>query len=224
MVQNSLEDRTGIPRRILGKSTSFLTRRIDAHHNRSQLDGGVHTVAALRTMLPSSAYPTVLTGHASLNKAILFPHDTILAVCSHPPSSSPPTYDPEHPKNGDAIPSGVFEMSFAMPSSGGVKGVTNGFAIVGSKGTLGVRTANGNIILTLTVAPTKAGDEEKVETFEEKSCGVEIELKEFFADVQRGGDCLQEDVGLLGAVGDVAFIEAALGSSGKELSLPIVGK
>ncbi|KAG8826381.1 hypothetical protein FRB91_010854 [Serendipita sp. 411] len=162
------------------------------------LDGGVHSAAALRVVLPSQF--TDLTGIASLNREHLAPHDTIhtLIRCD----------DGSH---------GIFELSFGLPSGPGI----DTFRVVGTEGTLLISkynetdeaTQKSQQFIKVSITNAKTG---KTEEIVEKSCGVEMELANFARHL--GGD----DDGLgspVGALKDVAIIQAGLDSNGHTINL-----
>ncbi|KAG9046909.1 hypothetical protein FS837_003414, partial [Tulasnella sp. UAMH 9824] len=78
------------------------------------LDGGVHSMAVLRTILPSPV--ASVSGHASLTKPYLLPHDSIQSVVAL-----------------DSGAHGLVELSFAAPSSARAESFT---VITGTEGFL----------------------------------------------------------------------------------------
>ncbi|EGN93362.1 hypothetical protein SERLA73DRAFT_97769 [Serpula lacrymans var. lacrymans S7.3] len=167
------------------------------------LDGGVHSTAALRVMLPGKM--THLSSFASLNKKYLPPHDTINAIVK--------VDDGSH---------GIFEMSFAAPATSLSQG--NRIIITGTDGWLSVEQAKvlgtqGGIeipVLRINLRMvTKVNDKpgpERTEIIDEPVKGVEAELGSFFAAVAGTRD---DGLGSpVGALEDVAFIQAALNSEG----------
>ncbi|KZV69597.1 oxidoreductase family protein [Peniophora sp. CONT] len=157
------------------------------------LDGGVHNAAVLRVILPS---PLVsLTGYAALHREFLAPHDTIHAVA--------------RTANGA---SGTFELTFAAPSS--ELSATNGYTIIGSKGFLHVRTADGKHNIEVHV------NDAETETMEITLGGVEEELKSFLKAAGGEDDGTQDP---RSALKDLAFIEAALTSDGSAVDLSALG-
>ncbi|KIM36263.1 hypothetical protein M413DRAFT_449312 [Hebeloma cylindrosporum] len=170
------------------------------------LDGGVHTVAALRIMLPHAW--THLTGFASLNKGYLEPHDTIHTVA----------------KAGDHF-HGILEMTFASPTSS--KPQADQFVITGTEGWLSLNEVevpgeDGPVmrITVRSVVKTEGKPEEEKEDVIDvpASKGVSVELRSFF-DAIAGKD---DGLGLgdpQAALGDVAFIQAALNSNGEVVDL-----
>ncbi|KAF8840141.1 NAD(P)-binding protein [Paxillus ammoniavirescens] len=174
------------------------------------LDGGVHSVAALRVILPSPmAY---LSGFASLNVEWLEPQDTINAIIK--------SADGSH---------GIFELSFGAPTPSR-ESVGNGIVITGTDGFLTVNrtevrdpiTGNNKSIFRLTIKSATRGTDgkpgsEQEEVIDEPVRGVELELAGFFAAVLEGKD---DGLGSpMGALQDVAVIEAALNSGGKLVDL-----
>lgn len=173
------------------------------------LDGGVHSVAALRVILPSAM--THLSGFASLNKEWLAPHDTINAII----------------KNADGS-HGILELSFAAPSPSR-SDAGQGLVITGTDGWLQVQqTLTRDLIhnveksvfrITIKSATRDANGvlgPEKEEVIDEPIRGVELEQASFFAALDGKVDGLGSP---LGALKDVAVIEAALTSGGELVDL-----
>jgi predicted dehydrogenase len=168
-------------------------RTIPEYQGGFLLDGGVHTVAALRLILPERM--TALSGFASLNKDYLAPHDSITATVKAGNHSH-----------------GIFYMTFAHPTQ--KKPNADGFSFIGDKGfiTINAVPANGKQVLKVTVH-TADGESSEEYPFE----GVKVELDSFFAKL-RGEDTLE--IGdPLEALRDVAFIQAALVSDGNSIEL-----
>jgi predicted dehydrogenase len=167
----------------------------------------VHDAAALRTLLPSPL--ASLTGHASLAKPILAPHDTL--------SASLKTASGAH---------GTLSMTFAAPHpSAGAALAPNTYIVRGARGwlTLGRLPNNyGRMRLVVNSVQKKAGSEGpgELQTREEEfeSVGVREEIRSWLKALNG------EDDGLgLGdprnMLKDVAVIEAALTSAGNEVDL-----
>ncbi|KAF5373425.1 hypothetical protein D9615_009419, partial [Tricholomella constricta] len=171
------------------------------------LDGGVHTIAALRVMLPHQL--THLSAFASLNKDYLMPHDTINAVV----------------RAGSHF-HGTAELTFASPTKS--RPVSDGFVITGTDGWLSVNQVNveGSDAPVLRVSitsviKTEGGETEegeKVEIIEEPVQGVKAELASFF-DAILGKSGVADFGDPLAALRDVAFIQAALNSDGRLVDL-----
>ncbi|KAG6919063.1 hypothetical protein DXG01_009316 [Tephrocybe rancida] len=163
------------------------------------LDGGVHTIAALRTMLPSRI--THLTGFASLNREFLAPHDTINAAV----------------RAGTDF-HGTAELTFAAPTKS--RPVTDGYVITGTQGWISVNFGSVVRVVVKSVAKTEDGsvEDEKEEVIEEPSRGVERELEAFFGVIEgKEGALAIGDP--LEALRDVAFIQASLNSNGALVDL-----
>ncbi|KAJ3562817.1 hypothetical protein NP233_g9341 [Leucocoprinus birnbaumii] len=163
------------------------------------LDGGVHTIAALRVMLPHPL--TALSGFASLNKSYLAPHDTVHTIVQAGPEIK-----------------GTAELTWASPTKS--RPASDGFVISGTKGWVAVNQVSGNIRVAIhsVVRAEDGSEDEKEEIIEEKSIGVQAELDSFFAALQGKND----GKGLgdpLAALGDVAFFQAALNSQGSLVDL-----
>ncbi|TFK31430.1 oxidoreductase family protein [Crucibulum laeve] len=175
------------------------------------LDGGVHTIAALRTMLPGSF--THLSAFASLSKEYLKPHDTIHSVVRGGTGNS--TYH------------GIIELTWAHPTP--TRPQADGIIITGSQGYISVNTVYSSsggppVIRIKTTRLVKVDDKEKEEVDEEEvvSKGVEAELASFFKAVEgKAEDGLGEP---REALKDVAFIQAGLESEGKEVDLEALVK
>ncbi|KAG6822677.1 hypothetical protein H0H92_012962, partial [Tricholoma furcatifolium] len=153
------------------------------------LDGGVHTVAALRVMLPARL--THLSGFASLNKDYLAPHDTINAVV----------------RAGTSF-HGTAELTFASPTQ--ARPVTDGFLITGTEGWLSVNQVGKHLKVTInSVVKTEDGQEiEKESTYKELVEGVKLEVRAFLS-IAAGREDILRDIGdPLEALRDVAFIQA----------------
>ncbi|TFK86224.1 oxidoreductase family protein [Polyporus arcularius HHB13444] len=172
------------------------------------LDGGVHTIAVLRKVLPSSF--TSLSAYASLAKDILKPHDTINAVVASDDNSH-----------------GIIELSWGTPVQSRVTEAHSSISITGDKGWLEATRVGENIrVVVRTAVLDENGkpvwDEEKKlwketeEVIEEKSCGVEKEIESWLRAVDGEDDGLDAPRGTLV---DVAFIEAALNSKGTPVDL-----
>ncbi|KAJ3822034.1 hypothetical protein F5880DRAFT_1732343 [Lentinula raphanica] len=168
------------------------------------LDGGVHTIAALRTILPQPL--THLSGFASLNKDYLAPHDTIHSVI-----------------RAGSHYHGIVEMTFASPTQ--KTPAAENIVITGSKGWLACNPSPEGFKLVIRAAEESDSDsepakeKEEVATFPRK--GVETELVAFFDDiVKQGAGKPTSGVGdPKAALGDVAFIQAALNSEGNLIDL-----
>jgi predicted dehydrogenase len=169
------------------------------------LDGGVHFSALLRVVLP---YPlTHLSGFVSLNKDYLLPHDTIQAIA----------------KAGDNF-HGIIEITYASPTKSLPQGDL--LVITGTEGWLSVNAVNKpgtteTFIRTVIKSVVKVDgnpDEEKEEVIEKPKSGIAAEFASFF-DAISGKD---DGLGLgepFSALGDVAFIQAALNSNGELVDL-----
>lgn len=173
------------------------------------LDGGVHFVAALRVILPSAM--THLSGFASLNKEWLAPHDTINAIIKNADNSH-----------------GIYELTFAAPSPSR-SDAGRGIIITGTDGWLQVQETLAHDLIhnvekrifriTIKSATRDANGKlgpEKEEVIDEPIRGVELEQASFFAALDGKDDGLGSP---LGALRDVAVIEAALTSNGELIDL-----
>ncbi|KAG6856409.1 hypothetical protein H0H87_004839 [Tephrocybe sp. NHM501043] len=159
------------------------------------LDGGVHTIAALRTILPSRL--THLSGFASLNKEYLAPHDTINAIV----------------RAGTDF-HGTAELTWAAPIK--ARPNTDGFFITGTKGWLSVNFSGG--VYRVLIKWVDESGNEREEVIEKEGQGVKGELEAFFA-VAEGKEGALVIGDPLEALRDVAFIQAALNSDGSLVDL-----
>ncbi|KZT59962.1 NAD(P)-binding protein [Calocera cornea HHB12733] len=157
------------------------------------LDGGVHSAAFLRTVLPS---PFVsLAGFATLLNEHLAPHDCIHATL----------------KCADGA-QGVFNLN---SGAGGYEG-GGGTSILGTDGSIEVQhfSKEGKPWIRAVLKEGKKGAQ-KTETFEHASCGV-LEEQRYFVDAVNGKN--DNDYGNpRGALEDVAVIQAGLTSEGSKV-------
>ncbi|KAG6860684.1 hypothetical protein C0995_008676 [Termitomyces sp. Mi166 len=160
------------------------------------LDGGVHTIAALRTMLPHRL--THLTGFASLNKDYLEPHDTINVIV----------------RSGTNF-HGTAELTWAAPTKS--RPATDMFLITGTEGWLSVNMVGGVLKVMIKSVDGETGEEKK-EASEYEVQGVKAEIEAFFGVIEKRADALA--IGNpLEALRDVAFIQASLNSNGSLVDL-----
>ena len=159
----------------------------------------------LRVVLP---YPlTHLSGFASLNKDYLLPHDTIQAIA----------------KAGDNF-HGIIEITFASPTKS--LPVGDRLVITGTEGWLSVNVVNKpgtkrTFIRTVIRSVVKVDgkpDEEKEEVIEYPESGIAAEFGSFFDAIKGKNDGLGFGEPFA-ALGDVAFIQAALNSNGELVDL-----
>ncbi|KAH9947758.1 oxidoreductase family protein [Amylocystis lapponica] len=172
------------------------------------LDGGVHTIAALRVMLPSRM--KTLSGFASLNKKWLAPHDTINAAVQ--------SADGSH---------GLVELTFAAPTESRASLAGNGITITGTDGWISVNQVQvldggapvGGLRVSINkLQKDKDGKEigEKEEIIDKKTDGVPQEIARFARAINGQDDGFGTP---RGALNDVAFIQAALNSNGAPIDL-----
>ncbi|KAK0460405.1 uncharacterized protein EV420DRAFT_1306330 [Desarmillaria tabescens] len=159
------------------------------------LDGGVHTIAVLRVLLPQPI--THLSSFASLNKDYLAPHDTIHAIAKAS----------EHYN-------GTIEMSFAFPTVSKPVSAKDAYVVTGTKGYVSISMEGGFVKAVLTT-------EKKETVVEERMRGVEVELGSFF-NATNGKEGVEPFGNPVGALKDVAFIEAALKSEGALIDLGLL--
>ncbi|TFK22419.1 NAD(P)-binding protein [Coprinopsis marcescibilis] len=166
------------------------------------LDGGVHTIAVLRTILPKPL--THLSAFPSLNKDYLKPHDTIHAIIKAEGSFN-----------------GTLEMTWAFPTE--KKPQADQFVVTGTRGWLSINSSWSPPVFRVTIASIgkggEGGKEDVVEEIVEKPMkGVETELKSFFDAISGNNETLpfgDPDA----ALQDVAVIQAALNSDGHLVDL-----
>ncbi len=167
------------------------------------LDGGVHSAAALRIVLPSPLQQ--VTGFTSLSRKYLAPQDTITSVIKC--------------ENGAY---GTFELTFASPS-GTLSKKRNGIVVTGTKGWLetGYATNDQGVQVLRTIihhASGKSDIPDTEEIIEEPTCGVVKEIESFVKAVQGEDD--GKGLGIpSAALQDVAVIQAALTSNGNAVDL-----
>ncbi|THH08227.1 hypothetical protein EW145_g2847 [Phellinidium pouzarii] len=180
------------------------------------LDGGVHSVALLRMLLPDPIKQ--VTSYASLSQPHLPPQDTITALLSCTPISDVSS-DPK-----DKKAHGIFELSFAAPAPSRSK-VGNTTIVTGNKGwlqisneTVGEKSVVRTTIHKVTHEPQKEGDvlEEEVEVIGEVRKSVEAEISSFLDALAGKNDGLGNP---LATLLDVAVIQATLTSEGAAIDI-----
>jgi len=166
-----------------------------------------------------------LTSYASLSREHLLPHDTITALISCSPADATPT----EPQPVDKPAHGIFELSFASPAPSRA-GVGNTTIVTGTKGWLELSNAkivavDGTeqsvvrvTIYKVTHPQEKEGDvlTEEEEVVDEPVKGVDVEMASFVKAIQGEDDGFGAP---LGALRDVAIIQASLNSEGKVVDL-----
>ncbi|KAF5328449.1 hypothetical protein D9619_013263 [Psilocybe cf. subviscida] len=185
------------------------------------LDGGVHTAAMLRVILPAS--PTHLTGFAALNKAILVPHDTIHSVLK--------AVGEDKDGNEMTLFTGTSDMTFASPTE--TSPPCDELIVAGTNGWISITTTyrdENSFIRSRTVKRVQKSSKESISSGEDQEeedqeeitempdKGVDAELLAFFGAVEqaRQGKEARDNLGDPShALWDVAFIEAALKSDGR---------
>ncbi|KAI9060054.1 oxidoreductase family protein [Trametes sanguinea] len=169
------------------------------------LDGGVHTIAALRLILPSPM--KTVSAFASLAKDILPPHDTINAIVK--------SADGSH---------GLVELTWGAPTPSRSSEAGNNITVTGTEGWLSVTRANGAVrVVVKTITRDKDGKPtgETEEVIEEKEVGIRKEIEGFVQAIDGADDGVDDPRGTLV---DVAFIEAALNSDGAPVDLVELAK
>ncbi|KAK0184467.1 hypothetical protein F5146DRAFT_938488 [Armillaria mellea] len=182
----------------IGKDSKYYKtpwRTVPEYQGGFLLDGGVHTIAVLRVLLPQPI--THLSSFASLNKDYLAPHDTIHAIAKAS----------EHYN-------GTLEMTFAFPTTSKPVSAKDVCVVTGTEGYAAISIEGGFVKAVLAT--------EKKETIvEERMTGVQVELKSFF-DAAEGKESIEPFGNPVGALKDVAFIEAALKSNGALVDLDLL--
>ncbi|WWC57826.1 uncharacterized protein I303_100361 [Kwoniella dejecticola CBS 10117] len=196
------------------------------------LDGGVHSIAMLRVILPDP--PAAVVSSASLHRKHTPPHDTILALvlpassATKEPSGSTTKLDINRlqaaklPEPGKSTPAGTITFTWALPDIEPrppkelqVLNITclNGkLTLINDSGTriLEVSPANGSRVKAVKETSAKKG--------------VEVELAYFARAVQatKAGRAVDpaEDYGTpINTVWDVAVIQAMLQSNGNKVDI-----
>lgn len=197
------------------------------------MDGGVHDIAMLRTVIPT--LPAKIISSASLHRKHLLPHDTVQAIALPPSAAATEPHGPKTalttavhseqsipgPPVGQSAPTGTIVMSFADPDLNGQATRLNGLYISCLHGRVELLNANGE--WTCNVFGAKESGV-KDESKSGKADGVPNECNFFaraVASRKAGQDINQEeDLGNpRGPMWDVSVIEAMLTSNGKEVDL-----
>jgi predicted dehydrogenase len=145
---------------------------------------------------------------------VLAPHDTIHAIVRLAPGPNASSNSkPAH---------GIFEVSFGAPDPSYSK-LPNGTTVTGTEGWLSItntrKDGQPHIRVEVYENGHEVGSASSVpsQVIEEKNQGVDRELENFVRLVRGEGDAGSGT--LDGALSDVAFIEAALHSEGKPVTL-----
>jgi len=208
------------------------------------LDGGVHSAALLRLVLPTRM--THLTAYASLSKSYLAPHDAIYAVVKNAPvPTESAVQDPKTTPTPFAH--GVLELAFSAPTASRSSPQNgNGTIFTGAAGFITLSRGkfadgSGKLSVEVTKVVKSKGPDgedketESVTTYEEKERGVEVEIGAFLRAIspvsrsvisneslayKGGSGAYLDHIGEpRGALQDVAIIQAGLTSAGKEVDL-----
>ncbi|KAL1413381.1 hypothetical protein Q8F55_001143 [Vanrija albida] len=198
------------------------------------LDGGVHWAALLRTVLPTP--PARLIAHKSLHRAHMVPHDTITALALPPRGSEVAPHGAATTVGGTGDPAallaagrsqatGTIILSWAIPDTPRASRPPNELYVVAEHATL--RLVNHGRSWTVELTPG-AGTPAKAAFKEGKVSGVEAELAAFGDAVRAAVDGAHDAQTNFGspedALWDLAFIQAALGSDGREVSIEGVAR
>lgn len=195
------------------------------------LDGGVHTAAMLRIILPVP--PARIIATAALHRTHLLPHDTVTALALPPASAAVEPHGPSTKldtaahsmrdmpiKPGKSFPTGTLLLSWSAPDTNPDKRPANGLWAVCEHATISLSQAGRNWVLTVTGVNGRhmESSEETVEM-----CGVAVELEHFGAAVAKAKagkkDDLENWAEPRGSLWDLALIEACLNSDAKEVDL-----
>jgi predicted dehydrogenase len=204
------------------------------------LDGGVHSTAMLRTLLPTP--PNTIISTAALHRTHLLPHDTITALAL---PSDEATVDPHGPPTalnairtandvpggiGKSSPQGIIFMSWALPDIPAESREPNGITVVCLNGQVTVRaegTTERQWVINLSAANGSGVQSGK---WSGRWCGVEREVGMFaraVAAAKQGKESGEENYGTpRGSLWDLAIIEACLSSNGRPVDVAklIAGK
>lgn len=201
-------------------------RTIPGYQGGFLLDGGVHSAALIRSIIPiplEGKFGAKISGWVGLIRDYLAPEDTMNVSVSFG-SGSEAASNESHIAS-DAL--GTFNLSFAAASSE-IGKKRNGFDIYGTDGWIETRNAtssDGKSIKKITIHSTEKTNEgerkESVEEVEvENNVGVEKEIEAFFASIM--GKASDQEAAFgdpTKALWDVAFIEAGLKSKGRAVNL-----
>ena len=194
------------------------------------LDGGVHSAALLRVILPDT--PASVVSVSSLHRRLFPPYDTVQALILPEDES---ITDPQGPTtklktqpnavprpSGRSVPTGTITMTWALPDledrSPRVHQILTVTCLNGR-----LTLTNDNQIRYLEVLPAAGSDVEPVKEMSTKK-GVEVEIAWFANAIQavRAGKEVdpKEDFGKpINTVWDVAFIQSLLQSNGQKTSI-----
>jgi len=183
-------------------------------------------------VLPEYARPATIISSASLHRAHLPPHDTILGIATTQTTTSPhgsktalkALHDEgEIPGGvGKSSPGGTILMSFALPDTPPESRSPQGLTITALHGVVEITNIKGN--WTCAVYPG-AGSSVQAQKQSGQGDGVEVEFGAFAraVDAAKGGKEVSEDEKELGsprgALWDVAVVQALLTSNGEKVEL-----
>jgi len=195
------------------------------------LDGGVHSAALLRVILPD--IPASVVSVASLHRRLFPPHDTIQAIVfpkddsvvdPHGPTTRlrPQSDSAGQQTSGRSVPAGTITMSWALPDletrSPKIHQILSVTCLNGR-----LTLINDNQTRYLEVFPAQGSEVEHIKESSTKK-GVELEIAWFANAVQarRSGKEVEpkEDFGKpINMCWDVAFIQSLLKSNGNKVSI-----
>jgi predicted dehydrogenase len=197
------------------------------------LDGGVHSTALLRTVLPHP--PKTIIAAASLHRTHLLPHDTVIALALPGDQATVESHGPPTALNairkredvpveiGRSSPQGTIFLSWAMPDIPEEHRQPNGITVTCLNGQVTVRQVGfvtREWVVTLTAA-RDSGIESGM--WAEKWSGVDREVGMFARAVsaaKAGRENAEENFAEpRGALWDLAVIEACLTSNGNAVDI-----
>ncbi|WWC71616.1 uncharacterized protein I206_105574 [Kwoniella pini CBS 10737] len=228
------------------KYQSTTWRTIPDYQGGFLLDGGVHWIALLRTVLPLGALPNSIISIKSLHRTHLLPYDTIQSISlplkssitnSHGPKTKVKTAEFNEKdiigEIGKSFPTGQILMSFAiseLPNELNSKSQINGLKIHFLNGLIEITcefneiTKQREFIFELIPSIGSSSKNLKNNKINGPMNGVEIEIKMFcnaINDFKNEKSILEEDD--FGkprdALYDLSVIQAMLESDGKELKI-----
>lgn len=226
----NLRSENNVPDGSKYQSTTW--RTVPDYQGGFLLDGGVHTTAILRTVLPQP--PSGVTAFATLHRTHLLPHDTVTALLtpakgseteSHGPKTKLTTADlkPEQVHDiGQSRAEGQLFMSFATPSLPEEERDSGGLTVTCLNGVVTLKNIGYPRKWVVKVAGAE-GSEVKNQQYEGDSEGVKVEVGMYaraVASAKEGTEPKEENwAEPRGAMWDLAIVEACLTSQGKAIDL-----
>lgn len=196
------------------------------------LDGGVHWAAMLRTVLPAACRPAGVIAFKSLHRAHMVPHDTLVGLTVPPKAATVAPHgkatgvaaargvDEMPVQSGQSTPTGSFTLTWAIPDTKREERAGNGLYVVCENATVHIavsRPPHFGRSYGVTVSPGAGSAVPASEVVGEVS-GVVEELADFAEAIAGKGEG-ENFGGPRDALWDLAFIQAALESDGKEVDI-----